>query len=500
MRSFLLNRVGGSGTRPEPGHAAGLVQDLELDTMLDAMAQGDDFVRQVARSELLSGMSAPEDIRYRQDVLRDCLARPQAVTALYEVAAAAVTAEKQVRRDMFSSPGYVLHRAAEALQLYLGALRKLREAAGLHAGQLRSAGFASLFAMLREELDDAYLAAAEDHFRQLRFRGGTLLSARLGPAGHGQDYVLRLPWHDGPVLLSRLRGRARPGFVLTVADRDLAGRRTLSGLRDRGIDHVASALAQSADQVLGFLAALRRDLGFCLGCLNLRDALARSGAQVCFPVPAAAGKPVLTAGGLYDACLTLRTGRPATGSDISADGKSLVVITGANQGGKSTFLRSVGVAQLMMQSGMFVAARSFSADIRDGVFAHCKRAEDASMTSGMLDEELARMSSIIDHLRPGGLLLCNESFASTNEREGSRIAGDIVRALTDAGVKVFLVTHFFELADGFCQEELPGTLSLRAGRAPAGHRSYRLDEGRPLPTSHARDVYASVFACPQGAG
>jgi DNA mismatch repair ATPase MutS len=83
----------------------------------------------------------------------------------------------------------------------------------------------------------------------------------------------------------------------------------------------------------------------------------------------------------------------------------------------------------MMQCGMFVAARQLRADARAGVFTHCKREEDASMESGKLDEELGRMSGILDQMTPGSMLLCNESFASTNEREGAEIARQIVRAL-----------------------------------------------------------------------
>ena len=65
------------------------------------------------------------------------------------------------------------------------------------------------------------------------------------------------------------------------------------------------------------------------------------------------------------------------------------MITGANQGGKSTFLRSVGLAQLMMQCGMFVAAESLRASVGQRLFTHYKREEDAAMESGKLDEELA---------------------------------------------------------------------------------------------------------------
>ena len=74
------------------------------------------------------------------------------------------------------------------------------------------------------------------------------------------------------------------------------------------------------------------------------------------------------------------------------------------------------------------------------------------------------MSDIADHIAPAGLLLCNESFASTNEREGSQIAREVVRAMTDGGVKVLFVTHQFDLADGLYAARSPSSLLLRAGR------------------------------------
>jgi DNA mismatch repair ATPase MutS len=90
-------------------------------------------------------------------------------------------------------------------------------------------------------------------------------------------------------------------------------------------------------------------------------------------------------------------------------------------------------------------------------------------------------------------LLCNESFAATNEREGSEIARQVVRALLDSGVVVFFVTHLFDLADGFYQEELATALFLRAERQPDGRRTFRLVGGEPLPTSYGEDSYRRVF-------
>ena len=68
------------------------------------------------------------------------------------------------------------------------------------------------------------------------------------------------------------------------------------------------------------------------------------------------------------------------------------------------------------------------------------------MTGGKFDEELARMSRLVPAIGDGDLLLCNESFAATNEREGSEIAGEVIRAMTDRGSTVVFVTHLYELA------------------------------------------------------
>ena len=132
--------------------------------------------------------------------------------------------------------------------------------------------------------------------------------------------------------------------------------------------------------------------------------------------------------------------RKIVGSYVNTDNKIFVLITGANQGGKSTFLRSIGLAQLMMQCGMFVPAGYFSANICDSLFTHYKREEDVAMESGKLDEESSRMSDIVEQITPNSLVLFNESFAATNERECSEIARQIISALLEKRIKVCWAT------------------------------------------------------------
>jgi DNA mismatch repair ATPase MutS len=115
------------------------------------------------------------------------------------------------------------------------------------------------------------------------------------------------------------------------------------------------------------------------------------------------------------------------------------------------------------------------------------------MTSGKFDEELGRMSEIVDNVAPNSIVLFNESFAATNEREGSEIARQIVSALLEKHIKVFYVTHLYELAHGFHARQMDNAIFLRADRKEEGHRTYKLIEAPPLKTSYGVDAYNKIF-------
>lgn len=500
MKAFLMYRDRDFDVEANlPPSAAALTQDLGLDTLLGAMAAGDRFLLGVARPAVLASLEEPDAILYRQQILADCIDKPGIVREIYAIAAEATEGEKRAHFFWGRFPDTLLSQSIEVLQLLVGHLKQLRRVADAHADAFRSEGFRQLFVMLSTELDDAYLGTIEDHLQRLRFRDGILMTAQLGPGNRGTQYVLRKPRTARRSWRERIGLWDHSGYVYQIADHDESGFAALGELKGRGISLAAVALAQSTDHILSFFSLLRSEMGFYIGCLNLREQLGRKGEPICFPEPIPSGKAVLTSRGLYDICLSLSVDERVVGNDLSADEKALVMITGANGGGKSTFLRGIGLAQLMMQCGMFVAAESFRADVRHGIFTHFKREEDASLRSGKLDEELSRMSSIVDSISPSSLVLLNESFASTNEREGSEIARQIVGAMLEAGVKVCAVTHMFDLAQGFYRQEMATALFLRAERTADGRRTFRLVEGEPLPTSYGEDLYRQIFGATPGA-
>ncbi|MGD0024859.1 MAG: hypothetical protein ABSC37_09570, partial [Xanthobacteraceae bacterium] len=477
-----------------PWNEKALRQDLGLDILFNAMALGDNFLSEVAKVAVLCSLTDLDAIRYRQRVYLDCAKNAQIVRDIYQIAIDAIEGEKKNYWSFFARyPSGILHRAVEVLQMFVGKLKRLRRVADEQVEKFESQGFSRLFAMLREELSDEYFVEIEKHLNRLKFRHGTLISAQLGKGNKGKSYVLRKPHEDKRIWLTRLLGEKAPAYTFQLHPRDEAGAQALSALNDRGVNLVANALAQSTDHILSFFQMLRTELAFYVGCLNLHAQLADMEEPMCFPVPAPAGERKLSLSGLYDVSLALTMGRKVVGNDLNANQRDLVVITGANTGGKSTFLRSVGLAHLMMQAGMFVPAEAFSSEVCDGLFTHYKREEDTAMESGKWDEELGRMSEIVDNIKFNSLLLFNESFASTNEREGSEIARQIAAALMEKGVKILFVTHLYEFAHCFHDSSMENVMFLRAERRPDGTRTFRLVEGEPLQTSYGKDVYDAVF-------
>lgn len=472
-----------------------LAQDLELPVLLQAMGGDDEFLLEVARHAILSGLSNRiETIFYRQEALRDCLTNSTAVRQLYGITATAVERSKQRSWNMSSHyTTSLLHGAIGLLEALSEVLRQLRIVSESQAGRFKSEAFKNLFAMLTTELNDDYLRLIQNHLKELQFRKGVLLGAQLGEWNESANFTLRNAPPKKRNIVQRLLVKTPRTYTFQMAQEDVAGSRILSNMEHRGMSRIAIALAQSADHVLGFFKMLRAELGFYICCLNLHERLTALGEPLCFPGPEPSGSRQSSFSGLYDVCLALQMRRKVVGNTCKLDGKSLVVITGANQGGKSSFLRSIGLAQFMMQSGMFVGAEEFRAEICPALFTHYKREEDASMKSGKFDEELARMSEIANEIVPNSTLLLNESFAATNEREGSEIAQQIVSALLEKRIKIFYVTHLYGFARQAFQSSSGDAMFLRAERQPDGTRTFKMLEGEPLETSYGPDLYREIF-------
>ena len=240
-----------------------------------------------------------------------------------------------------------------------------------------------------------------------------------------------------------------------------------------------------------FFQKLHSQAAFLMGAANLYRRMKRMNVDICFPE--ITDRKDIRFEGLVELSLAINTLRCPVDNSLCANDKHLLVVTGANQGGKSTYLRSIGIAQIMLQCGMFVPAKSFASGLYSRVFTHFTRREDSAMNSGRLDEELGRMERIIDNLTKDSVLFLNESFATTTEKEGSIIAEDITTALYERGIRVMMVTHLLAFAQSCYAKQPEHAIFLSAERKEDGERTFRMIEQEPELTSYGLDLYDSVL-------
>jgi hypothetical protein len=284
-----------------------LTQDLELNTLFEAMAGGDKFFFQVARRAILSGLQTDsETILYRQAVLKDCLRNESVVRNIYDLVVEVIENKDRQWWSVTSKlPGSILYGSIQILALFTTALGKLRRIADEHSANFESEGFKVFFALLQTELSDGYLASVNSHLKELQFRHGVFVSAKLGDGNQGTDFVLRKSSTKNPRWIERIFNPRRSAYTFHIDPRDEAGGRALGELRDRGINLVANATAQSSDHILSFIGMLRTELAFYLACVNLHRRLAARGVAICFPVPEPPGSRRHSCVELRDACLAL---------------------------------------------------------------------------------------------------------------------------------------------------------------------------------------------------
>ncbi len=481
----------------DPSHAQrgrDVMDDLGLHKLLQAMAGGNPLLYEVARAVLLSDGPDIAVIRYRQAVLEDALQNPECLRTMFQIAERALVGERHWLFGSFWSqrPSALLHRGIDVMEAFARELMRLKATVDESRHAFRSEGLRTLAAVLDDELSPAFFEHVREHLRLLQFTEGTTVSARLGPGMRPTEFVLRRPaksrrsWRG-------LRSSRGPAFTFTINERDESGAQAVAGLYNRGINQVADVLTQATDHVKSFFTRLERELGFYVACLNLCEHLQTAGTVWTLPTPLDHPQSDWRAEGLYDPVLTLAGRGPVVDNDFQMDGHDVLVITGANQGGKSTFLRSIGLAQLMMQAGMVVCARRYEGPAFPRLFTHFRREEDAALERGKLDEELARMSQIVDHLQPGSMVLFNEAFASTNEREGAEVALQILTALVESGIRVLVVTHLYALTRRLQGVPTLHPLFLRAERTEDGRRTFKILPGAPLSTSFGPDLFREVF-------
>lgn len=526
--------------RDEQKLTATTANDLDLERVSQVLSAVHGYAPRIRRI-LLEFCGDPAVIRYRQAVFADLVDLPGLTAGLI------ATLPHLFSLDSFTFGGTVEQSALHEVVWRLGQLESFVDC--MH-------GFSAAFAGLEDRIQSAGLRQlyervtaiqADELFQNLTRDLPDLLTQVRGITSVtiGVNLDAQLRPNEATLLAvnnKRFRGSSSPFFQMLfgrkASDAEWEGVAQLHSARRRdgpritpdgiALDNpllvplfrdladvlkricrpIALALKNYTRVNTHFMDDLGAELAFLLSAVDLVQTLEQHGLPMCRPEIADKEERVCTVADAFNLNLALRLinrDQPLSGvivlNDVDfSDMGRIFVVTGPNQGGKTTYTQMVGLVQVLAQVGIYVPGRQARISPVDNIFTHFPVEERPDADAGRLGEEAKRLSEIFAHATRHSLVLLNESLASTSPGEGLYLARDIVRILRVLGARGIYATHLHELAAS-CDElnaETPGdsrVISLvsqveKANGATAIRQTYRILPGPPQGRSYAREIAA----------
>ncbi len=438
----------------EPAREPDFFGDLRLDQVVNALIRGRDEYRLAAL--LYHPLRSVETVNYRHQVMRDLEREP--VRAAVDAFA---TGMGRMRTHLHLAE-HLRHPLQQqrwfvgAAALYCEVVSAFGEA--LQAAGVTSPGLRALSDYLREYRSSASFASlgTDTHQREaelaaiaytVHLRGTRVtVSAADDEPDIGEevaDAFAKFQQGDGRSHRVRFREFSDMNHVETQI-LDLVAR-----LFPEPFARLGEYRARHHDFVDATVARCERELQFYLAYLDYIAPLKAAGLSFSYPRVSARSKEI-TATATFDLALSAKlhaANTPVVCNDLRLSGpERVLVVSGPNNGGKTTFARTFGQLHYLAGLGLPVPGRDTRLFLPDRIFSHFERREDIRTLRGKFEDELVRIHSILAEATPDSLLVMNESFGSTTLRDAVVVGAEVMRQIMALGPLTVFVTFIDELA------------------------------------------------------
>ena len=464
----------------------------------------------------------PDVIRYRIATFDDMLRSPELTTMLERLVPILndITELRRLEADQGDPDDYLA--CMTEIELYISSVEVLHSSLDQVKDDLKSPGFTALQKLIAELAESDYYRELNEKLRELTRRVreirsvtvGVNLDAQLRPSSAGVLSVNSEPFKSGDVLDKILRMNFRSDAYTCIANLVPFGKKqnenqktALVNAFNGAINDVYKSSLRSWKKIVQlyvlenteFLLRLMPEFEFLVKGTQWLRSLREKGCPLCMPEIRPMEEHAFRAVGLYNPCVALKIEEPVVPNDLDFDENARIyVLTGPNRGGKSVITCAVGLAQVMLQFGLYLPADEIAISPVDGIYTHFPTGAEDTIDKGRLGEECARLGEIFDCATKDSLVLLDESLSSTGSYEASYIAAEVLSGLAHIGCRTLFSTHLHELAAEIPELNRRSLSSggvaidtLVAGIKNEGERSFKIVRAKPDGKSYARDIAES---------
>jgi DNA mismatch repair protein MutS len=438
----------------EPDREPAFFGDLHLDQLVAAITDGREGYELVPL--FYCPLHSVESVRYRHQVLGD-LERDEVVTTVRTFVAGMTRMREQLKRAetlhharqrqrWFLSAGSVycgvvadFADALTALDLESSGFRALRDYVASYAG---SDAFRSLVAETR---------ACEEELAAITYavhiRGGRVRVSEAGDEPDVSEEVERAfaKFRQVAVHDHRVRFRAETGMN-SVEEQILD---LVAKLFPEPFARLGDYRTRHAGYLEPTIARFDREVQFYLAYLEYIRPLASKGLAFSRPRVSRRSKEI-AATATFDLPLAAKLvdkDTPVICNDFYLkDPERILVVSGPNNGGKTTFARTFGQLHYLASLGLPVPGRDVRVLLPDQIFSHFEHEEDIETLRGKFEEELYRIHAILQDATAGSVLIMNESFGSTTLRDAIVVGTEVIKQIIALDALCVFVTFVDELA------------------------------------------------------